>query len=185
AAKNRGGLRSDRHADAEFSRASADREREHARDTDDRDRQGHGGKSPDNEGIQPAWREDFRADVLERGSTLDRLIGRQLAYGPRDCWYQRVRVRGRIDEQPPAAQFLLERLIDGHLMQGRHALVFHIRNDADDAAGFGADADKTRAAICPAELPVEGILPREELLSECGADNHDALGAVAIGLGEL
>ena len=126
--------RPDRQADAELARPRAHRERQHAGDADDGDRQRHGREAAEHQRVQPIRREHLGAHVLERRRLLDRLVGRQLADDARDRRHQRVRIRSRVDEEAAAADLLLERVIDGQRRPGHHVLVVHVGGDADDAA---------------------------------------------------
>ena len=56
-----------------------------------------------------------------------RVIGGTSAYG----------IRARVDEQPAAADLLLERVIDAQRRARHHVLVVDVGGDADDAARPG------------------------------------------------
>ena len=178
-------LRSDRQADAELARAAADRERQHAGHADDRDRERDGGEPAEHDRVQAVRRQHLRAHVVERRRPLDRLIGRQLAHRARDDRHERVRIGARVDEQPAAGQLLLERVIDGHRRRRIDPLVVDVGDDADDAARLRADADELHQAVGPDQVAIDRVLAGKELLGDAGADDHDPLGAVAIGLGEV
>ena len=63
-------------ADAELARPRAHRERQHAGNADDGDRQRHSREATEHERVQPVRREHLRADVLECRGPLHRLLGR-------------------------------------------------------------------------------------------------------------
>ena len=88
-------------------------------------------------------------------------------------------------EQPPAPDLLLERVVDGHHRRRLDAGIVDIGRHADDASRVAADAYEPDDAVGPHQVTVERVLTREELPRDAAADDHDALGAVAVSVVEV
>src|SRR5690606_37053426 len=86
---------------------------------------------------------------------------------------QPVWIAGRVHEDSPASQALLERQIHRHRRFRDEILVVDIRHHADDAPGPLADADELEDRVRPLELSVERLLVGEHALRETLAhDDH-------------
>ena len=68
---------------------------------------------------------------------------------------------------------------------GDDVFVVDVGHDADDAARLVADADELHDAVGPAHLAIERVLAGEERLGDALADDHDAFGAVLVGVAEI
>ena len=88
--------RANRQPHAELARPRAHRERQHARDADDRDQQRDAGKSGDDERVQPLGRQHFRrARPRASPARSTGWFGRHLVDDPRHRRHERIRDRRR------------------------------------------------------------------------------------------
>src|SRR5262245_59623597 len=90
-----------------------------------------------------------------------------------------------MNEKPAAADFLLERLVDGHCRFGIDTFIIDVRYDANDAARFRADIDELHDWIRPLQMAIDGIPTWKQFIGRTAADDHDALSSDAIRLVEI
>ncbi len=90
-----------------------------------------------------------------------------------------------MDEQPPAAEFLIERVVDHHLRAPRRCSRHPMSAaDADDAARPGADADELHHRVGPHQLVIHRILIGKQPLRQALADDDDlfTVGQISLAL---
>ena len=117
---------------------------------------------------------------------LHRLLGRQLADDARDRRHQRVRIGLRVDEQPAAANLLLERVI--HASSPAPARRSR-RRRRRRRRRCGAASVLTPMNFITGSVHIRWrltrVLVREHPLRQALADDHDRLGVAPIGVGEV
>ena len=172
--------------DAELAGASADGERENARDADDGDGERTAANPPKTSAFETIGCEDFGARVFESGGVFDGLVNRKVADDSRDRSDERVRIRVHVDEQTAGPDIhLLERMVDGHDRAGNHVFIVNVADHADDAARRSADVNKLHHGIGPHQVMADGILIREHELREGLADDDDLVAILVIGFVEI
>src|SRR5437763_963499 len=67
-----------------------------------------------------------RSAFLKRRGSFDRLIRGELVDSAVNDRDERIRIRAHMNEEPPAPNFLLKRMIDRHCGQGIDPLVINI-----------------------------------------------------------
>ena len=70
-----------------------------------------------------------------------------------------------VDEEAAAADFLIERMIDGESGAGDYVFIVHIGGYAHDASRPGADGYKLHHGIGPHDVLIERVAVGEHLLS--------------------
>ena len=90
-----------------------------------------------------------------------------------------------VDEEAAAADFLIERMIDGESGAGDYVLVVDIGGDADDAARPGADGDELHHGIGPHDVLIERVLLGNICYRDTLADDDDFFGVFAIEVVEI
>src|SRR5262249_34970515 len=114
------------------------------------------------------------------------LSGSSSTNGFRDDRYERVGILRRAHEQAgPEQGPLREWLINRHVALGHDARVVDIGRDTHDAARSRADVGGLDQRIGPHDVPVDGVLPGEQLLRDALADDDYGFGFLPIGLREI
>src|SRR5262245_25992796 len=86
-----------------------------------------------------------------------------------------------MDEEPSPAEFLLERVINGHGGRRLNMLVVDVGYDADNPAWSRIEPDKLREPVRPHQVPIDWILPWKQQICDSRIDDHDTLGAITLG----
>ena len=117
---------SNRQANAEFTSARAHRKRKHTGDTDHRDGQSYRRESAKHDCIQTFRGQHFGSNIVQSRRAFNRLVIRHFPDNSCDLRNKRIRIGTGMDEQPPTANFLFERMVNRHRRFWIDALVVEL-----------------------------------------------------------
>src|ERR1700688_3161847 len=103
----------------------------------------------------------------------------------RDRSHERVGIAVGVHEQAAAADFLIERVIDGESGAGDDVFIVHVGGDADDAPRAGADVNKLHYWIGPHDVLIERVAGGEHAERDALAEDDDSLAVFAVEVVEI